>query len=136
MYERPTAPSVFTSSIRMRYSCPIRACNLSALICACTAIKRCNLSSITSSGTWSGKSLALAPLTGEYLKQPTRSSCAASKKSSNSSNSASVSPGKPTIKVERITNSGQISRHLAMRSNTLSELPGRFISLSMRLLAC
>src|SRR3546814_994122 len=47
------------------------------------------------------RSLATAPVTASYLKHPTRSSCACVIQSSSMSKSSSVSPGKPTIKVER-----------------------------------
>jgi len=56
-------------------------------------------------------SVTTAPSTGEYLKQPTRSSCASSSHCSSSSNSDSVSPGKPTMKVLRKTRSGHSARH-------------------------
>ena len=73
-------------------------------------MKRASRSSFTSSGTGSGSALAAAPSTGEYLKQPTRSSRASRSQSSSSSKSASVSPGKPTMNVLRSVMSGQISR--------------------------
>src|SRR3546814_6631793 len=64
------------------------------------------------------------------LKAPTRSSCASSSQSSRYWKSASVSPGKPTTKLERIAMSGQISRQDRSRSSTLASLAGRFIALS------
>ena len=62
------------------------------------------------------RALAAAPSTGEYSKQPTRSSCASRSHASSSSNSASVSPGKPTMKVLRSVMSGTARRQAAMRS--------------------
>ena len=70
--------------------------------------------SLTCSGTAPPSALAVAPSTGEYLKQPTRSSCAASSHCRSRSKSASVSPGKPTMNVLRRVRSGQ-SRRLAPR---------------------
>ena len=52
------------------------------------------------------------------------------------SKSSSVSPGKPVMNVERMTISGQISRHLRMRSSVFSAEAGRFIALSIFGLAC
>ena len=63
---------------------------------------------------------ALAPATGSYLKQPTRSSCASSSQDSKKAKSSSVSPGNPTMNVERIARSGQMARHDAIRSSTFS----------------
>ena len=50
-------------------------------------------------------------------KEPTRSRRASFRKSSSIWKSSSVSPGKPTIKVERRVRSGQISRHCLMRAS-------------------
>jgi hypothetical protein len=55
---------------------------------------------------------------------------------SSSSKSSSVSPGKPTMKVERMASSGQMSRHFAMRSSVFSPFAGRRIALSTRGAAC
>ena len=60
-------------------------------------------------GRWRGRRS-----TGSYLKQPTRSSSASSSQSSRIWKSASVSPGKPTMKVERMARSGQMSRQRAI----------------------
>ena len=51
-----------------------------------------------------------APSTFSYLKQPTRASLASRSQSSSRAKSSSVSPGKPTMKVERMARSGQVSR--------------------------
>ena len=51
-------------------------------------------------------------------------------KSSRCSNSPSVSPGKPAMKVLRITISGQASRQRCRRSRFLSPFAGRFMRLS------
>ena len=67
-------------------------------------------------------------------KQPTRSSCASSRNASSSSNSASVSPGKPAMKVLRMVSSGHIARHALMRASVFSLLAGRFINFKMSLL--
>jgi hypothetical protein len=48
------------------------------------AISRSQRSALTSSGTGSGRAFDVAPLTGSYLKQPTRSICASSSQSSRS----------------------------------------------------
>ena len=133
---RPIAPSSSTSSIMTRISRPTFSCKRSAEICCCSCIKRFQRSSFTSSGTWSASSLAVAPSTGLYLKQPTRSRRASFRKSSSIWKSSSVSPGKPTIKVERRVRSGQISRHCLMRASWRSTEPGRFISFRIRGLAC
>ncbi|MNH26100.1 hypothetical protein D3C79_861290 [compost metagenome] len=130
------APSSSTSSISTVISLPTLRASLRTETCCCSSTKRWKRSSWTSSGTGSGSSLALAPSTGLYLKQPTRSSSALSMKSSSIWNSSSVSPGKPTMKVERRVISGQISRHFWMRSRVRSTVPGRFISFRMRGLAC
>src|SRR4028118_1275382 len=50
-------------------------------------------SSVTASGTGSGRRLAAAPSTGSKRKAPTRSSCASSSQSRRYWESASVSPG-------------------------------------------
>jgi hypothetical protein len=53
------------------------------------------------------------------LKQPTRSIFASLDPVEQDSKSSSVSPGKPTMKVERMARSGQMSRQ-AMRSSVFS----------------
>lgn len=67
---------------------------------------------------------------------PTRSSCASSSQSSRYRKSASVSPGKPTTKLERMAISGAILRQLRMRSSTLASFAGRFIAFSTGGAAC
>ena len=52
------------------------------------------------------------------------------------SKSFSVSPGKPTIKVERKVISGQMLRHVRMRSSTFSLLAGRFMAFKTFCEAC
>ncbi len=99
-------------------------------------MKRARRSSFTASGSAPGSWFARAPSTGEYAKQPTRSSSASRRNASSSSNSASVSPGNPTMKVDRSVMSGQAARHAAMRSRFLSEDAGRFMSFRIRGLAC
>ena len=47
-----------------------------------------------------------------------------------SSNSASVSPGKPTMKVERKVRSGQAARQAWTRASVFSFEAGRFMRLS------
>jgi hypothetical protein len=69
--------------------------------------------------------LAGAPSTGSYLKQPTRASLASFSQSSRIWKSRSVSPGKPTMKVERMARSGQMSRQRARRSSVFSWCAGR-----------
>ena len=123
--------STITSSVW-----PIFCFNRSAEISCCNCIKRWKRSSFTSSGTWSAISVAGAPSTGLNLKQPTRSSCASFKKSNNIWKSSSVSPGKPTMKVERRVKSGQISRHCLIRSKVRSIFPGLFIAFKIFGLAC
>ena len=86
---------------------------LAALIACCACIRRCQRPSMTSAGTGSGRALADAPATGSKRKQPTRSSLASASQSSSSSKSASVSPGKPTMKVERMARSGTMARQRA-----------------------
>ena len=108
--ERPIAPSSSTSSTITSIVRPTFAAISSRLTACCAAMKRCQRSSFTSSGTAPGRALAAAPSTGSYLKQPTRASLASFSQSSSSSKSSSVSPGKPTMKVERMARSGQISR--------------------------
>ena len=88
-------------------------------------MKRCQRASFTSCGTGSRpRSLERAPSTGSYLKQPTRSIFASSSQSSRISKSSSVSPGKPTMKVERMARSGQTSRQPRMRSSVFSPCAG------------
>ena len=50
--------------------------------------------------------------------------------------SASVSPGKPTTKVERTTSSGWIARQAASRSSVFACLAGRRMAFSTAGLAC
>ena len=57
-------------------------------------MKRARRSSLDLAGTGSGSAFAAAPSTGEYAKQPTRSSCGRLEKREQLANSASVSPGK------------------------------------------
>ena len=79
---------------------------------------------------------AAAPSTGEYLKQPTRSSCASSSHARSSSNSASVSPGKPTMNVLRSVRSGQPRRQARIRSRVSSACAGRRMRFSTAGLPC
>lgn len=135
--ERPTAPCSSTSSISTSISLPTLSCRRAAEIACWWAMKRSQRSCLTSSGTGSRpSSLAGAPSTGEYWKQPTRSSWASVSQSSRYWKSSSVSPGKPTMKVERMVSSGQISRHCLIRARVLSSKAGRFMALSTFGLAC
>ncbi|CPL23304.1 Uncharacterised protein [Bordetella pertussis] len=99
-------------------------------------MKRSQRSCLTSSGTGLSSVLAGAPSTGEYWKQPTRSSWASLIQSSRYWKSSSVSPGKPTMKVERSVRSGHSSRQRLMRASVLSSNAGRFMARRMRGLAC
>ena len=66
--------------------------------------------SFSPAGTGSPSGSDPEPGSGEYAKAPTLSSSAARTNYQSSANSASVSPGKPTMKVVRIAMSGTISR--------------------------
>src|SRR5690606_37866589 len=81
--ERATAPSSSTSSTSTSISVPILRCRRAAEIACWWAMKRSQRSCLISSGTASRPSpSAGAPSTGEYWKQPTRSSCASVSQSS------------------------------------------------------
>ena len=95
---------------------PTRAFRRRALIDCARSMKRARRSSCTGGGTCSPAVFAVAPSTGEYMNAPT--GCAASSQSSSSANSASVSPGKPTMKVLRITRSGHPRRQARIRSTS------------------
>ena len=91
---RQVAASASTSSTMTSTRVPTLAASFAALIACALAMNRCQRSSFTGSGTWSGSALARAPATFSYLKQPTRSSCAPPRASrAGAANSASVSPG-------------------------------------------
>ena len=77
-FERPTAPSSSTSSIRTSMVVPIRDFERASDSSACSAMKRCQRSSFTSSGTWPASAEDAAPVTFSYLKQPARSISASS----------------------------------------------------------
>ena len=124
---RPMDPVSDTESMSTVCVLPTFCCSFCELIDCCNAMNCSQRACFTSSGTGSGSSLAAAPFTGEYWKQPTRSNWAASMKRNSSSNSVSVSPGNPTRKVERTVRSGQRSRHRAIRSKVFSEAAGRFM---------
>ena len=83
------------------------------LTSCCAAMKRCQRSSFTSSGTAPVRSLAAAPSTGSYLKQPARLIRASLIHCRSRSKSRSVSPGNPTMKVERMARSGTACRQRA-----------------------
>ncbi len=99
-------------------------------------MNRSQRSCLTSGATWPGRSLAAAPATFSYWKHPTRSSRASSSHSSRYSKSASVSPGNPTMKVERMAISGQIPRQARIRSSTFASLAGRRMARSTPGAAC
>ncbi len=100
------------------------------------SMKRFQRSVLSSSGT--GLSSRVRRRSGDrlYLKQPARSISASSIQSSNCSNSASVSRGKPTMNVERSVRSGQISRQRAIRFSVFSCAAGRFMRASTLGLPC
>ena len=104
-------PSSSISSTNTSRVLPIFCFKRFAEISCCNCMKRWKRSSFTSSGTCSTISVTGTPSTRLNLKQPTQSSWASFKKSSNNWKSSSVSPGKPTIKVERNVKSRQISHH-------------------------
>src|SRR5690348_2242245 len=134
--ERATAPSGPPPSTSTCITFPTLRLRRPVLIFSCSCMSRARRSSRTSPGSAPDSSFAFAPSTGEYAKQPTRSSSASSRKPSSSRNSLSVSPGKPAMKVLRMVISGQILRQARIRSRLSSPLAGRFISFRMRRLAC
>src|SRR5690606_16408464 len=87
-------------------------------------------------GHWVGQQVGRGALDRPERKAPTRSSCASSSQPRRYSKSSSVSPGKPTTKLERTVISGQIRRQLASRSSTFASFAGRFIALRTCGLAC
>src|SRR3984957_10406997 len=123
---RPFASRAPPSSTMASRRLPTLAASFFALIACARAMKRLWRLALISSGTGSRpRSLAAAPLTGSYWNAPTRSSLASSSQSSRKRKSSSVSPGKPTMKVERMVKSGQIERHARMRSSVFSWVAGR-----------
>ncbi len=93
-------------------------------------------SALSSGATRPPRSNEVVPSSSEKVKTPTLSKRPAFTKPSSASKSASVSPGKPTMKDVRTATPGTFSR---MRSTMPSRLPrpvGRFMRLSTLWLAC
>src|SRR5699024_6097363 len=79
---------------------------------------------------------ASVPSSSEYPKTPMASSRASSKKETRSANSSSVSPGKPTMKLERAPASGARVRTVRSSSRKRSRSPKRRMRRSRGPLAC
>ena len=76
------------------------------------------------------------PSSSEYPKIPMASSRASVRKRCSSARSASVSPGKPTMKLERTPASGQARLTCSSSAQKRSRSPNRRMDRSTRPLAC
>ncbi len=134
---RPFAWTPPPSSIMTSSRLPTLAASFFRLIVCARSMKRLCRFALTASGTGSRpSSFATALLTGSYSNAPTRSSLASSSQSMRKRKSSSVSPGKPTMKVERMTSSGQIARQARRRSSVFSWAAGRRIAFKTAGEAC
>ena len=76
------------------------------------------------------------PSSGENANAPTRSRRSSRRKSHSSANSSSPSPGRPVIRLVRMTSPGIPALSLANRAFRNSPSPRRFISFRILLLQC
>ena len=124
--ERPLATVGPRSSIITFCRVPTFRFKRRAEIFCCVCMNRCQRCSFTWSGTGAAISFDCRAFHRLVLEAPyTIDRSGPSSHSSNISKSASVSPGKPTMKVERKVRSGHCSRQRPMRSRVFSWAAGR-----------
>ena len=111
---------------------PTCALLISAAIFCWSFIAFLKRACFTFAGNWPSIFAAREPSSCEYMNTPSRSNRVRAMKSRRYSNSSSVSPGKPTMKVVRIAMPGMPARMRVMRFSMCSLLVSRFMISSMR----
>ena len=123
-------------SMRTLTSSPTRSSARWAINSSTRALVLSTRCLISSSSNFPGRSTAEVPSSSLYPKTPTASSLAASKNWSRVSKSSSLSPGNPTMKLERTPASGARSLICERSERNFSLSPKRFILRSTSPLAC